>query len=183
MSAVLISVPSSKAAAELVPVRDETVFLHATVFDSDGFPLKEGPVYATIKTDDGQSERITLTPEPGGWGVFKGKFTPTSGGTYGLTVRSDKANRKVSVPIEVRAPRREKLGQPAKLSVMQQLANYRGTWGRSDQLDDIIGQIQTLPEPQAIEMPVRIWCHPLWAGLLIALLAAYWSLRKLAGVV
>ncbi len=115
--------------------------------------------------------------------MFKGKFTPTEGGVYNLSVRSDKANRKVSVPIEVTAPRREKLGQPAKLSVMKQLANYRGAWGRTDKLEEIISQIHTLPEPQAIEMPVRVWCHPAWAMLLIVLFAAYWSLRKLAGVV
>jgi len=28
-----------------------------------------------------------------------------------------------------------------------------------------------------------LWCHPLWGGLILTLLAVYWAGRKLVGLV
>jgi hypothetical protein len=166
------------------PTRGEKVFLHATVFDKDGFPLNEGPVFATIKSASGKMERTSLTPEPGGWGVFKGSFNPTEGGVYDISVRSDIAGREITTPIEVQAPHREKLGQPAKVNVMREISGITGgKWGSTDDLASIVRDIRTLEKPRPLEDRNRLWCHPAWLGLVVAMLAVYWTTRKLFGVV
>lgn len=166
------------------PVRGETVFLNATVFNQDGFPLKEGPVTATIKSPDGSARRIALEAEPGGWGVFKGSFTPSSGGQYNVDIRSSAAGRELSTPIAVKAPRREKQGQPARSAVLRELAGMTGgQWGGTDDLENLISSIQALPEPTPLEQRLRVWCHPWWCFGIVLLCAMYWSGRKLVGVV
>ena len=166
------------------PVRGETVFLNATVFNQDGFPLKEGPVRAIIKAPDGSAQRIALEAEPGGWGVFKGRFTPRVGGTYKLDIRSEKAGRELSTPVTVRAPQREKPGQPARSAVLRELAGMTGgQWGNIENVSELITGISMLPEPSPLEQRVRVWCHPWWCAGIVLLCAMYWSARKLAGVV
>jgi len=33
-----------------------------------------------------------------------------------------------------------------------------------------------------VETRFRLWCHPLWAALVVTVLAVYWMGRKLAGL-
>ena len=40
-----------------------------------------------------------------------------------------------------------------------------------------------LPEPVPFVKRLRIWSHPVWAGLLVALLGAFWTGRKITGVI
>jgi len=52
-----------------------------------------------------------------------------------------------------------------------------------ENLDEIVRKISLLPEPKPIEKRIRLWSNPWWGGLILFLLAIYWTGRKLAGMV
>jgi hypothetical protein len=58
-----------------------------------------------------------------------------------------------------------------------------GTNVFADNLNTIIEKISLLPEPKPKEKRVRLWSDPWWGGLILTLLAIYWTGRKLAGMV
>ncbi len=166
------------------PRTGETVNLLATVFDATGFPIEKGNVSAQITAPDGASERLEMTAVPGGWGVFKGEFVPRVGGKYLATIGDESAGQKLSAPIFVEQPTREKIGQPANFAVLREMAAItRGASGGTADLEKIVRQISLLPEPKPIEKRWRLWSE-WWSGAaLVALLAAYWTARKLSGMI
>jgi uncharacterized membrane protein len=166
------------------PSRNEKVFLHATVFDKSGFPIAGGTVRVTISKAGGQTETLDLTPDPGGWGVFTGSFTPHEGGIYNVLIKCDEAERQVKAQLTVSVSRRERVGQPARAGVLREIAAITGgKSGTTVDLNDIVRSIVAMPESEQQEERLKLWCHPLWCGLIILLLAAYWSIRKLMGMV
>jgi hypothetical protein len=166
------------------PRRGERVFLHTTVFDRSGFPLDKGTVRATISRIGGLTETLTLDPEPGGWGVFTGAFTPGEGGVYDIMIRCDEADRQLKAQLAVGVNRRERIGQPARANNLREISAITGgKYGTTGDLKEIVKNISVLPEPEPQEQRFKLWCHPLWYGLIILLLAVYWVARKLMGLV
>lgn len=166
------------------PRNGETVFLLATVFDNNGFPIDKGNVSAQIAAPDGSSERVDLNPVPGGWGVFKADFVPRIGGKYQVTVSNDPGGQKLTASILVEQPVLEKVGQPGNFAVLREMAEItRGASGNTSQLDEIVRKISLLPEPKPIEKRIRLWSE-WWSGAaLVFLLAGYWTFRKLSGMI
>lgn len=166
------------------PRTGDTVFLLATVFDTNGFPIDKGNVTAQITSPDGSSERIDLNAVPGGWGVFKAEFVPRSGGKYNVAVSNEPGGQKLSAPVLVEQPTVEKVGQPGNFAILREMAEItHGASGNVSQLDEIVRKIALLPEPKPIEQRFRLWSE-WWAGAaLVFLLAAYWTFRKLSGMI
>ena len=50
-------------------------------------------------------------------------------------------------------------------------------------LPSLLERIKALPEPQPFVKRLRLWCHPAWAGALVALLGVFWTSRKIMGVI
>jgi hypothetical protein len=166
------------------PARGDRVFLNATVFDRSGLPVTEGPVEVTISSAAGGMEKLDMNAEPGGWGVFTGSFVPREGGRYEVEVVCKAADRRVKAEVLVSSPRRERVGRPARAGVLREIASItRGRYGTADQLEEMVRSINLLPEPKPIEERLRLWCHPLWAALIVGLLALYWAGRKLIGMI
>ncbi|MBT7699414.1 MAG: hypothetical protein HN700_03875 [Verrucomicrobia bacterium] len=166
------------------PRRGDRVFLHTTVFDRSGFPLQEGRVQALIRSQGGHKETLELNPAAGGWGVFTGSFVPREGGTHDVAITCEAAARRVTAQIAVSSPQRERVGRPARSSVLSELAAVtRGRAGGIDELASIVENLSLLPEAKEREERLRLWCHPLWAGCIVALLALYWVSRKLMGLI
>jgi hypothetical protein len=165
------------------PNAGETVFLQATILNQSGFPLNEGKVIARVEGPDGRLEDLDFKAIDGGWGVYKSRFTPRKGGTFKLDLRAPDADREMETSIEVTQPLRERVGQAANFNVLRELATITGGQsGAMDQLNSVVEAITLLPEPKPIEQRMRIWSNPWWGGLLLLLLAIYWTGRKLAGM-
>lgn len=166
------------------PRNNDTVFLLATVFDAGGFPIEKGNVSAQIAAPSGSTERIELNAVPGGWGVFKGEFIPKIGGQYKVTITNETGGQKLETPILVEQPTREKIGQPANFAVLREMAEItRGAAGGVSELDSILQKIALLPEPKPMEKRIQLWSE-WWSGAgLLALLAVYWTARKLSGMI
>jgi len=45
----------------------------------------------------------------------------------------------------------------------------------------LLDYLATLPEPEPTVHRIRIWAHPLWAGLLVLLPGLFWTARKMIG--
>ena len=79
---------------------------------------------------------------------------------------------------------RERIGEPARFDVLRELSAITGgKVVKREQVDEILAEIQQLPEPEPLVRRLRIWAHPIWALVLISLLGVFWSGRKLVGQV
>lgn len=166
------------------PSKGSDVFLHATVFDQSGFPVEKGAVVARIETPSGKKEAIELVPEPGGWGVFTGTLGVEEGGDYQVNLSCEDAQREVATKLFVTSPVREVIGRPVRSQVLREIAEMtNGRIAKMSELDDLVQSLNILPERKPVEQRFRLWSHPVWAGLIVALLAIYWTLRKWIGLI
>jgi len=166
------------------PQAGDMIFLQTTVLDASGFPIEQGPVVGKITSPSGRSERVEFGPLDGGWGVFKGNFSPQEGGRYKVSVAAEKHGRTLDTEILVNQPQREKVGQPINLEILREITGItEGASGTVDSLEQLVRRISLLPEAKLIELRTRLWCDPWWGGLILTLLAVYWAGRKLAGMV
>ncbi len=166
------------------PRAGETVYLQSTVLDSSGYPLEKGSVTGTIRSPKGNQERLEFSPVAGGWGVFKTSFVPPAGGTYKIRIACEEAQRNLETDLVVSRPKREKLGQPANVAAMREIADItHGIAGGVQDLEKIIQQISVLPEPQPIEKRIRLWCNPWWGASILLIFVLYWTARKFAGMI
>jgi uncharacterized membrane protein len=165
------------------PRAGDTVSLLATVFDSGGFPVTSGTVSARVDSAPGISERLDLAPVPGGWGVFKGEYTPRTGGRTRIVVTNESGDQRLETDLNVQPSGREQVGNPANLAVLRDIAALtRGFAGTTAQLDSVLRRIALLPEPRPIQQRIPLWSEWYTAVALLALFAAYWTARKLAGL-
>lgn len=166
------------------PQRGDTVQLHATVLGANGMPAAGGVVTADVTAPGGRTERLTLREVDGGWGLYTGEATVRERGAYRVAVRSATTETAVTTELTVQGEQREQVGRPAQVDVLREIAQITGgRLGRAQDVPELMAAVAALPEAQPQELRLRLWCHPLWCGALIGLLAAYWIGRKLAGLV
>jgi hypothetical protein len=68
--------------------------------------------------------------------------------------------------------------------MLRQMAGVtRGAYGGMESLEALVGRIALLPEAEPLELRYRLWSDPWWGGLVLLLLAIYWTARKAAGMV
>ncbi len=162
----------------------DTVFLQGTVLDTAGYPAENETVTGKIISPNNRSERLEFSALEGGWGVFKSSFIAQAGGKYKIQLAAEKNSRSLETEILVNQPLREKIGQPVNSQVLREIAGLTGGASVSyEDLEKIIQKISLLPEPKPIEKRIRLWSSPWWGGLILFLLAIYWTGRKLAGMV
>jgi len=166
------------------PAIGATVFITATAFDANGMPLSDARVTAEITSPKGQVSTQTLNPMPGGWGVYQGQFIAELRGKYRVKVHCEQTKRSMETALAVRGVVREEVGRPAQPDVLKEIAGItRGQYGESSELAAFVNQLASMPEPDPQERRFRLWCHPLWGGLLLLMLAVYWVGRKLGGLI
>ncbi|NQU09951.1 FixH family protein [bacterium] len=167
------------------PRRGETVIVRATVLEAlSGQPVSGAAVRAEVTAPSGRAERLELQPTAGGWGVYQGELVPRERGAYTLQVQTQPSGRLVETVMQVRGLQREQVGRPAPLEVLEEIARItHGETGSPDDLPRFLGRLESLPPPAPQEQRWRLWCHPGWGALIVALLAAYWIGRKIMGMV
>ncbi|MCA9074050.1 MAG: FixH family protein [Planctomycetaceae bacterium] len=165
------------------PKSGDTVALFANVMQDTGEPLQGGHVSVRITSPGGESETVRLAPEDE-WGLYQGFFTPEEPGEYQMTLTSRENDATLETTLAVRNIRRERIGQPARTDVLNEIATITGGQVlQASELGQLPDTLATLPEPQASIRRLRLWCHPVWAGFLILLLGLFWTGRKLTGVI
>ncbi len=160
------------------------ITLNANVMALTGEPLREGAVIAQILSPTGKPSSVRLLPAGAeAWGLFTGIFTPTEPGDYKVNLSCTEAGTALEATISVQGTRKEKRGQPARADVLREISQLtRGQFLESTDPAKILAAVSALPEPAMTERRLQIWAHPVWAGVLIGLLALFWIGRKMAGV-
>jgi hypothetical protein len=165
------------------PKRGDKMRLTATVLDKLGIPISEGKVAVTLTAPSGASETIELVAENAEWGVHTGQFVPREGGKYEVEVKCEAAARRLKTQLTVTVPTLEKVGRPAKLDVLREIAAL--TSGKSAgpaDLAQLVSGLSLLPERRPEEQRFRLWCDPRWCAALLVLFTAYWVGRKIGGL-
>ncbi len=157
--------------------------LNANVSSRTGEPLREGNVIAQIIAPSGKTASIHLAPAgEDAWGLFSGVFIPNEPGEFKVHVTCAEAGSTLDAVLSVQGAAREKLGLPAKLDVLREIAQLsRGRMMESTDPAAVIAALDALPKPGLQERRVQIWAHPLWAGMLVLLLCVFWVARKSVG--
>ncbi len=167
------------------PRVNDVVTLNANVTDNLGEPLTEGSVIVQAISPSGKTQTIRLQPsEKETWGLFAGSFTPQEPGNYQLVANSAETGASIQTDLSVQGLNRERQGRLARFDVLDEIAKItKGKLVPVSEVHSLLDSLATLPEPEPIVHRLRIWSHPLWAGLLILLLGLFWIGRKMAGAV
>ena len=165
------------------PEPGATVTLNANAFDANGAPLKEGGVSVDITSPDGKTQRVELQKNETEWGSYAGRFKVDLPGAWKLRATVFGASElPTETTILAQGADIEKTGQPARPDVLGEIAKVsRARSILPDQLPDLIGEIDALPEPRPLENRIPLWSHWATIVLLVLLLGAFWVGRKLNG--
>lgn len=157
--------------------------LNANVTGANGDPLHDGTVIAEITAPSGKTASVRLAPAGGdAWGLFTGVYTPEEPGELRVHLSCAEAGTALDTDIFVQGSSREKVGEPARLDVLREIAQItRGAMLKNADPAIAAAAIAALPEPAPEERRVQLWAHPLWAAALIALMGIFWAGRKAAG--
>lgn len=166
------------------PAPGDTVTLHANAFDPNGAPLQNGSVNVDITSPDGSARRLELQKNNSAWGAFDGRFRIDLPGAWKLRATAGDADDKpVEATLLAQGIQLEKTGQPARPEVLEEMAKIaRGRLIAADQLPDLMKEIRALPEPRPLENRIPLGSHWAVVAALVALLAIFWTGRKLNGV-
>lgn len=165
------------------PRTGDVLTLNANVTSLTGEPLRDGNVIAQIAAPSGKVSSVRLLPAgEEAWGLFNGVFTPTEPGEHRVQLTCAEAGSSLETKISIQGTSREKRGQPARVDVLREIAQFtKGAMLDAAHPDAVVNAISALPEPAAQERRLQIWAHPGWAGLLVVLMGVFWVGRKAAG--
>jgi uncharacterized membrane protein len=165
------------------PRTGDVLTLNANALSTTGEPLRDAVVTAQIVAPSGKAHSVRLmTAGDESVGLFTSTFTPTEPGEHKVRLTCPESGAPLDTTLSIQGSTREKLGQPARYDVLHEIANL--TRGKVMNLLDptaIVQAVGQLPEPEPEEHRILLWAHPLWAGALLLLLAAFWIGRKLVG--
>ncbi len=165
------------------PRTGDVLTLNANVMSLSGEPLRDGMVIAQIAAPSGKVASVRLLPAgEEAWGLFNGVFTPTEPGEHRVQLSCAEAGSSLETKISIQGTSREKRGQPARLDVLREVAQFtKGGILDAARPETIVNAVAGLPEPASQERRLQIWAHPGWAGLLVVLMGLFWVGRKVAG--
>ncbi|HBE96616.1 MAG TPA: hypothetical protein DDW68_05540 [Verrucomicrobiales bacterium] len=165
------------------PKPGDSVFLSANAFSENGAPLTEGNVQIDLTAPNGTSQRIELAQDNASWGSFSGQFKISQPGTWGVKAfiaGDDSAS--IETKIISQTDDIEKTGLPARFEVLDEMTKVsRGRLVTAAQLEDLVDEINALPEPQPLVDSIKLWAHWLAPTILVILLSLFWMGRKLNG--
>lgn len=166
------------------PKSGEALTLNANVMSSTGEPLRDGAVIAQISAPSGKVSSLRLAPAgEEAWGLFTGVFTPEEAGPHQVRLTCAEAGAPLETSIPVLGTTREKRGRPARLDVLEEIAQLtRGQVLDSTDVASVVAAIAALPEPDPDQRRLPLWSHPAWAGFIVLLMGIFWAGRKGAGL-
>ncbi|MFN0051225.1 MAG: hypothetical protein ACKV0T_03485 [Planctomycetales bacterium] len=166
------------------PQMRQTIALHANVMEKSGEPLHGGEVLARITPPSGKTETVRFNSAGDEWGVYTSRFTAAEPGQHSVTLACKQTGATLETSFFVQGVATERLGRPARLDVLEELARVsKGKVVDVDKLDDVIRTLADLPEPPPSIRRVQLWAHPVPAALIVFLMGLFWAGRKYVGLV
>ena len=167
------------------PQNGDQVTLYANVLDALGVPVTAGNVSVQAISPNGDTRTVRLQPgADDALGLFLGSFEPRESGTYRLVATCTETLASVTTEMSVQGASRERQGERARFDVLHEIAAVsRGRMIEFAEVQSLLTDLAELPAPDPALRRTRLWAHPVWCGLLILLLAVFWTGRKLTGAV
>lgn len=166
------------------PKSGEAISLNANVMSATGEPLRDGTVVAEIAAPSGKIASVRLMPAgEEAWGLFNGLYTPAEAGPHKVRLTCVESGAPLETSIPVQGTTREKRGRPARIDVMEEIAQLtRGKVLATTDVAAVVAAVAALPDPEADQRRLPLWSHPAWVGTIILLLGIFWIGRKVAGM-
>jgi hypothetical protein len=171
-----------------------SVKLEAIIGDWGGVGGKERVIGDVTRPDGTVLRGIEFRAVEGSFGTYTADLKLERAGDYAVHVYTpDQVKvtdgrreymREVKKVIHVEDEVIEIVGRPIKHAVLTQLA--RDTRGDTHAVMDLTPFLQRITERSRYTPEVEIyelWAEPWWGGLILLLLAVYWTLRKVIGLV
>ena len=168
------------------PQTGQTLTMNANVMTISGEPLQNGTVVAQIVAPSGDSQRVRLAGQSSDqqWGLFSGFFVPEESGQHWVTLSCAETGAQLETTINVQGLERERIGRPANLAALKEVAMVtRGKMVSVGGIDQLLDEIDKLPKVEPQLKRFRLWASPYWAGMMIGLLGVFWVGRKWVGVI
>ena len=167
------------------PNVDDVLTLNANAIDNVGGPLDSGTVVVQAISPSGKTQTIRLQPGTEDLaGLFVGSFVPKEPGNYRLVASSSETGASVQTDLSVQGLNREQQGRLARFDVLDEIAKItEGKLVPVSEVSSLLEHLAALPEPAPTVHRTRIWAHPIWAGILVFLLGAFWVARKMNGTI
>ena len=167
------------------PNVDDVLTLNANAIDNVGGPLDSGSVVVQAISPSGKTQTIRLQPGTEDLaGLFVGSFVPKEPGNYRLVASSSETGASVQTDLSVQGLNREQQGRLARFDVLDEIAKItEGKLVPVSEVPSLLEHLAALPEPAPTVHRTRLWAHPIWAGILVFLLGAFWVARKMNGAV
>lgn len=162
----------------------QTVTLTANVMDAAGEPLADGDVAVRVTDPSGRGKTVRLKSQGDQWGAFSGRLTTEVPGKHTMLLTCRQTGDELEASLFVQGAVVERVGQPARPEVLEEIARVSGGQVlQIDKLDSIRAALRTLPEPPPVVRRTPLWSHPAVAALFVLLLGAFWVGRKAAGLI
>jgi hypothetical protein len=167
------------------PSVGQTLALKASVMSQSGEPLVAGEVQVAVTDANGKTEITTLSSAgEDSWGLFEGRMTITEPGQHQVTVSCKETGAKLNTSFFAQGTSQERIGLAAKPKVLEELSKVsRGSVIPAQDLAKLTEIIKEVPDPPTVVKRWQLWAHPWTVGVLTALLATFWILRKQFGLV
>ncbi len=162
----------------------QTIALSANVMEKSGEPLPKGDVTARIVAPSGKAETIRFQSSGDEWGAFASRFTPEEPGKHEVFLNCKQTGAILEASFFVQGLAVERIGRAARPEVMEEISRVsKGQVIGLDRLEQVLKSLAALPEPLPSVRRVQLWCHPIVASLLVAMLGAFWVGRKVVGLI
>ncbi len=165
------------------PKLGDTLHIEAILTDWAGIAPDE-IVQAEVQLPGGGEKRLTFEPVPGGMGNYRSKILLDEAGPYGVRASTSKTRREVKKSVTAEQTVIEVIGRPINAAMLSQLA--RDTRGGAHSIANLTPMIEQITErirykPEIEEY--KLWAQVWWGGLILFLLAVYWTMRKVLGLI
>jgi len=164
------------------PQPGTTLTLNANAYDEFGVPLKDGTVTVDVTNPQGEIRRIDMAPSDGGFGAFFSSFDVTLPGEYTFVAKSSASSESVTTKVLVQGQSLEKIGQPARGDVFEELASItQGSVTSTADLPSLIESLANLRPRSPIVKSQPLQFTWWWLLTFTAIASAFWIARKWDG--
>lgn len=166
------------------PKPGDSVGLRLSVMTDAGAPFDGERFIVSMIESSGQERSIELEQADSEWGVYTGGTELAEPGEYRLVARHPTDGSEVTARLTVQGRAVEQVGRGARLDVMKEIARVGGgEYVGANQLDDLFGKLEDLPDPEGLVERVQWWNHPGVTVAFVMGLALFWMGRKWVGMV
>jgi hypothetical protein len=166
------------------PTAGQDVTFHVTLLTKERGPMTGAePTLRWQQSETNEQGTLPLTEIEGGWGVYRGSWTPPSGGPFNIQIQLPDEDPQVGTTIQIATPPKEASGAPARPDVLRRLAEAtKGQLIAPNEIGSLANSLQTLAKQEPIIQRKEWWHHPIALASLLIGLAIFWIARKRLGL-